>query len=160
MIHTRVKSPSKQMKRTSHHEVIENTKVPMFKKRKVCEGGEDSVISAGNIAQVVVKDEEMEGGQYGEAPAKVEATVSMAEVDVKEAVEKSVVAANTKAKKASKGSKGKIQTNTLKAYFTSQKRTTPSVELDGGGAAGGESELKQTEPAADSSSAGDNTGVG
>ena len=84
----------------------------------------------------------------------------MAEVDVKEAVEKSVVAANTKAKKAFKGSKGKIQSNTLKAYFTSQKRTTPCVELDGGGAAGGESELKQTEPAADSSSAGDNTGVG
>ena len=113
-----------------------------------------------NIAMVVVKDEVTEDGQCGQDPGKVEAAVSMAEVDVKEAVEKSAVAANTRAKKASRG-KGKIQSNTLKAYFTSQKRTT-NVELDGGGAAGGESDLKQTNTTDSSNvdSASDQTGVG
>ena len=155
--HARVKSPGKQMKRTSHSEV----KMPMFKKRKMVVEGPDIVTSAVASSAQVVKDEEKVDGQCGQEPVKVDAQVDMQKVEGKKIKEKSVPAANTRAKTASKGAKGKVQSNTLKSYFTSQKRTTQSVVKDGG--AGEESDLSPAAPSADSSSvdsANDQKGVG
>ena len=158
--HARVKSPGKQMKRTSHSEV----KMPMFKKRKMVVEGPDIVTSAVASNAQVVKDEEKVDGQCGQEPVKVDAQVDMQKVEGKEIKEKSVPAANTRAKTASKGAKGKVQSNTLKSYFTSQKRTTHSHSgVVKGGGAGEESDLSPAASSADSSSvdsANDQKGVG
>ena len=113
---------------------------------------------------LVVKDDEKVDGQCGQEPVKVDALVDMQKVEGKEVTEKAVPAANTRSKTASKGVKGKVQSNTLKSYFTSQKRTTHSHSgVVKGGGAGEESDLSPAAPSADSSSvdsANDQKGVG
>ena len=164
--HTRVKGPGKQTERTSHSEVKveveeEEVKVPMSKKIKVTKEEPDIVTIAVANNALLVKDEEKVDGQCGQEPVTVDALADMQQVEGKKIMEKSVPTANTRAKTASKGFKGKVQSNTLKSYFTSQKRTTQSVVKDGG--AREEPDLSTAASPADSFSvdpANDQKGVG